>query len=285
MNPITHAARLGMSRAWIEFRANVTSMQEMAWNVFFAVAILVVLYLQRGRTVEGTSLSLAMATLPSVLGLAIAQGGFQGAAGSLTIDREDGTLLRAKSIPHGMFGYLIGRTLSISLGTVVATMIVLVPGLFLVPELASTDLAGWLTLLWVVALGLLATLPWGAVVGSFAKSPNALFGLVMLPIITLTAISGIFYPISAMPGWVQAVAQVFPVYWLGLGVRAAFLPDAAAAAEIAGSWRLLQTFGMLGLWAAAGLLVAPPVLRRMARRESGSAVEERRERAMARVVG
>ena len=76
-------------------------------------------------------------------------------------------------------------------------------------------------------------------------------GLVMLPMIGLVAISGIFYPITAMPGWLQGVAQVFPIYWLGLGMRSAFLPDALAAVELGHSWRHLETFGVLGLWAVA----------------------------------
>jgi ABC-2 type transport system permease protein len=53
--------------------------------------------------------------------------------------------------------------------------------------------------------------------------------------------------------------------------------------EIGGSWRHLETFGVLGLWAVVGLALAPVVLRRMARRESGSAVAVRRARAMQRV--
>jgi ABC-2 type transport system permease protein len=99
----------------------------------------------------------------------------------------------------------------------------------------------------------------------------------------ITAISGIFYPIAALPGWLQGVAQAFPIYWLGLGVRSALLPDSAAVVEIAGSWRPLQTIGVLSLWALAGLVIASPVLRRMARRESGSDMEQRRQRAMQRV--
>jgi ABC-2 type transport system permease protein len=37
------------------------------------------------------------------------------------------------------------------------------------------------------------------------------------------------------------------------------------------------------LWAVAGLALAPMVLRRMARREAGSVVARRRERAMTRM--
>ncbi|QYC38177.1 hypothetical protein Nocox_02725 [Nonomuraea coxensis DSM 45129] len=57
------------------------------------------------------------------------------------------------------------------------------------------------------------------------------------------------------------------------------LPDAMAVAEIGESWRHLETALMLGLWAVAGFLPAPLVLRRMARRQSGSAVEEQRRKA------
>jgi ABC-2 type transport system permease protein len=39
---------------------------------------------------------------------------------------------------------------------------------------------------------------------------------------------------------------------------------------------------VLGAWAAVGFLLAPVILRRMARRESGSAVAERRQQAMQR---
>jgi ABC-2 type transport system permease protein len=72
------------------------------------------------------------------------------------------------------------------------------------------------------------------------------------------------------------------MYWLSLGMRSALLPDAAGSVELGGSWRHLETFGVLGAWAVLGLIVAPIVLRRMARRESGSRVAERREQLLQR---
>lgn len=77
--------------------------------------------------------------------------------------------------------------------------------------------------------------------------------------------------------------QLLPMYWLGLGMRSALLPADAAAAELGGSWRTLEMLGVLGAWAIIGLLLAPPVLRRVARRQSGSAVEAGRHEAMQRV--
>jgi ABC-2 type transport system permease protein len=95
----------------------------------------------------------------------------------------------------------------------------------------------------------------------------------------LSGISGIFFPIQQLWGWVQVVAQVFPMYWLGLGMRSAFLPDSAAALEIGDSWRTGLTVLVLGVWAVLGALVVPWLLGRMSRRQSGAAIEAARDAA------
>lgn len=284
MNPVRHAARLGLKRGIAEFRQSMTSAEDIGFQIFFAVAFLAVVFFQRGSTIEGTDMSVAMATLPSLVGLQIAFGGIMGAAGVLTIDRGDGTLLRAKATPNGMLGYFVSRITSAALGTLVSMLVIFLPGLLLVPELAAVSIWSWLYLLLIAAFGLLATLPAGAIIGSMTRSPNGLFLYVMLPVTLISGISGIFYPITALPEWVQWLAQVFPVYWLGHAVRWVFLADAGAAAEIAGVWRLQWAAIVLGAWSIVGLAIAPGVLRRMARRESGSVVAERRREAMQRMA-
>lgn len=54
----------------------------------------------------------------------------------------------------------------------------------------------------------------------------------MIPMTGLITVSGIFTPITALPGWLHGIGQAFPVYWLGLGTRSALLPDSAVAMEI-----------------------------------------------------
>lgn len=65
-------------------------------------------------------------------------------------------------------------------------------------------------------------------------------------------------------------------------MRSALLPGNAAVVELGGSWRHWETLGVLVAWAVTGLFIAPIMLRRMARRESGSRVAARQERAMQR---
>ncbi|MFY1575446.1 ABC transporter permease [Verrucosispora sp. WMMD703] len=283
MSPLVVAARAGLSRGRIELRQSFTNAETLWGYLFPTVVLLVVMFFLRGAKVPGTEFSLGAQTLPSTLGMTVAFGGLVSMASILTVEREDGTLLRAKATPNGMFGYLISKITLVSGMTLVSVALLLVPGLFLFDVLALDSIGAWLTLAWVMLVGMVATMPVGAVFGSLLSNPRNM-GLIMLPMMGLIATSGIFYPITAMPGWLQAVAQVFPIYWLGLGMRSALLPEAMAAVELGDSWRHLETLLVLGGWAVAGLVLAPVVLRRMARRESGSSVAARREKAMQRVT-
>lgn len=280
MNAGTHAARLGVRRGWIEMVQSLRTRSDQIWILVTNGGFIAVLWFQRDSTIPGTDVSLGLATLPGLLAMNVAIGGWMGTTGQLAVEREDGTLLRAKSTPNGMVGYLVARITLATLNTLFGLVVFLAAGFFLLEGLSDVPAEGWLLLAAVFVMGMLATLPWGAIVGSLVKSSSSGFGLSFLPMVVLIGISGIFYPITALAGWVQAIAQVFPLYWLGLGMRQALLPDSAVAAEIGESWRTLEMFGVLALWAAVGLALAPRVLRRMAERESGSAVEARRHAAM-----
>ncbi|WIY06694.1 ABC transporter permease [Amycolatopsis mongoliensis] len=282
MNARTAALRTGVARGWIEFKQTWTNRDDVVGQLVFVALFLGTLFFMRNATLPGTGFSLGAATVPGVLGAGIVFNGLNSTAGYLAIDREDGTLLRAKATPNGMLGYLVGKTTAVAMAQVTGILLVLVPCLFLFDSLAPDGVWSYLHLLWVLALGLVATLPLGAALGSLTNSPRSI-ALITLPIMGLGAISGIFYPITALAEWVQDIAQVFPMYWLGLGMRSALLPDSAVVVEIGRSWRPLPTLAVLVAWSVIGLALAPALLRRMARREAGSSVAERREKAMQRV--
>lgn len=278
MRPKINAVRLGIVRGWIEFQIYyLKDLQSLVGIMIIALILVGVLWFERATNVGGVSL--ALLTLPGLLAMLIANEGFSDVARFLSAHREDGTLLRAKAIPQGMVGYLIARIVVTLLATIFNLALVFVLSLFVVPGLANIDGARLLTLAWVVIFGLLATAPMGAIIGSLVKSSGAGFGLTFFPLMALLAISGIFYPIRALPVWVQWIAQVFPVYWLGLGLRSVFSPTAAAL-ELGGTFRPLATFLVLAAWTVVGLLLSPLVLRRMARRTSGSEMEAGKQRSM-----
>jgi ABC-2 type transport system permease protein len=284
MNAGWVAVRAGGQRGWIELRHTFTTPSDLVTLVVWTAILLTVMIWMRTTTVPGTHFSLGTAMLASMIGMTVAFNGLATLGGILTVEREDGTLLRAKATPNGMTGYLVGKVITVSGTILIGVATTLITGAFLFSGLAVGSAATWLTLVPVLLLGLLATLPIGAVLGSLFPSARSA-GLLTLAIGGLAAISGIFYPITHLPHWLQWIGQVFPMYWLGLGTRSALLPANLASVEIGHSWRHLATFGVLAAWAVAGLLVAPLLLRWVARRESGSSVAARREKVLRRVAG
>ncbi|MEY9214160.1 ABC transporter permease [Thermobifida halotolerans] len=287
MNTTLFALRLGLLRGWTEFRQTLTSLSDLGSYLLNSVIFLAILLFMSDNGMENTELSgtgvtQATLALPGVLAMTLVFGGLLTMAQLLATDREDGTLLRAKAIPRGTHGYLVGKVVSVSLMTLLSMLVILVPAVLAIDGFQFTA-RGALTLLWVIALGFLATLPIGAILGSLFSNPRTVVGILMLLLMGLVVVSGIFFPITLLPEWAQWIAQVFPIYWLGLGMRSGMLPDTATVEEIGESWRHLETVGVLGAWAVVGLALAPVVLRRMARRESGASLEERRHRAMQRV--
>ncbi|MDU0290555.1 ABC transporter permease [Saccharothrix longispora] len=274
MNARVVAVRAGVRRGRVEFTRGVTDVGELVGWLWMPVVALVVLHVFGDDPVPGADLPLGAHAVPGVLAMSAVFTGLLGLALALTTDREDGTLLRARATPGGVVGYVVGTVLAKAALTVTVLLLVLVPSFFLFDGLAPGRVSTWVALAGVVALGLLATLPLGVVIGAAVGGTSRL-GLVSLLVMALLVVSGVFYPITALPGWAQAVGQAFPLYWFGLGLRSALLPDAAAAAEVGGGWRPVRTAVVLGLWAVVGFALAPPLLRRTVRREPGAPVPGR----------
>jgi ABC-2 type transport system permease protein len=280
MSPATNAVRLGVRRGLTELGQSLRSPQDQGYYIFTALAVVGYLMIRRDDEVAGSDLLVPAVSLPSILGGLIAFGVVIGPAYALAMEREDGTLLRHKAVPHGLRGYFTGQLVLQSASVLPQMLIILVPSFFLFDDVMSRGAEGWLTVLWVLPLGVLALMPLGMIIGALVPGTQKVGTWGMLPVLLLAGISGIFYPVQELWGWLQVIAQVFPMYWLGLGLRSAFLPDSAAALEIAGSWRTGWTALVLAGWSAAGWIVTPIVLRRMARRQSGSQVAAAREAAL-----
>ncbi|MFH5208940.1 ABC transporter permease [Antrihabitans sp. NCIMB 15449] len=277
----TAAVRAGIEGGWVDLRNSFTNAQDITYYLFIPIVSIAALVVMGDATFRDSGAALQMLALPSILGMSIVFSGISTAAMWLHLDRDDGTLLRARATPNGIAGYLVGKSLFITGSAAVTAVLVVVPGLILFDGFEAGATA-WVTLAAVFVFGMLATLPIGAVIGSLGDDPKKI-DLIAMPVLATIAISGIFYPITALPGWLQAIGQILPTYWIGLGMRSALLPDSMAAVEIGGSWRHLEMIGVLGVWTVIGLILAPILLRRMARRESGANLAARRLKVLQRV--
>ncbi len=280
MSGVGAALRGAVRQARIELRIQLFSPMILSWIMFPAIGLLV-LYFLRGQEVMGSAVSLAQLGVPGLLTMSLISSGVMGVAGQLITERDDGTLLRAKAVPNGMLSHLMANVLVFTAMSLAPMAALLAIAAVFVDGVTPQGAAGWFTFTWVAVLGLFATLPVGALLGALMRSP-VMLGWSSLIVYGAMAISGIFYPLAALPGWLQVIGQILPTYWLGLGLRSALLPDSAVALELGQSWSTWETVGVLGLWAVVGMALAPIALRRMARRQSGSQVAAARDRVMAK---
>lgn len=272
--------RGALRQAAIELRVQLFSWNVLSWLLLPGIGLGVLLLL-RDRRVMDTDLSLAQLGVPGILAFTLLSGAVMGAAGQLLTERDDGTLLRSKAVPGGMPSHLLGNVFILSVTTLLPTMVLLLLASLLVDGIAPTTAGSWSTLIWVSLLGMAACAPWGGVLGAILKDPVMMW-ITALVVYASMAVSGIFYPITALPDWLAALGKCLPTYWIGLGYRSALLPPEAAALEAGGSWQTGLTALVLTGWALVGLSVAPRALLRLARRQSGSQVAAARDRIMSR---
>ncbi|WP_435848333.1 ABC transporter permease [Streptomyces decoyicus] len=267
-----------MLRGGIELRHLLRNPKEMSGHlVNVVVALLLAGYIS--SKVPGTQVPLAHLTLAGFAAYLLFQIGLVNLPQILVTEREEGALLRLRATPGGIPAYLVAKSLlvvAMAFGTLV---LLLGAAALLVDGPLPHGPGGWLTLLWVSALGLLAVVPLGAALGAVLPNPREALALIMLPVMGLLVTSGAMFPLSSLPAVVQKIASVFPLKWMAQGLRSALLPDAARAAEPAGSWELPTVALILTAWAVLGFLLAVPLLRRAARRESGSRLTERHRKA------
>ncbi|MEU3304255.1 ABC transporter permease [Streptomyces sp. NPDC006678] len=275
---MTNSWRAGLQRGGIELRHLLRNGKEMFGHLTnVVVALLVAAYLS--DDVPGTQTPMAHLVLAGFAAYLLFQIGLINLPQMLVTEREEGALLRLRATPGGIPAYLVAKCVLVVVVAVGSVALLLAAAALLVDGPLPHGPADWLTLLWVTTLGLLAVVPLGAAIGAVLPNPREALALVMLPTMGLLVTSGTVFPITSLPVPVQQVAAVFPLKWMAQGLRSALLPDTARTAEVAGSWELPMVALVLTAWAILGFLLAVPLLRRAARRESGSRLSARHRKA------
>ncbi|MEV5807226.1 ABC transporter permease [Streptomyces parvulus] len=266
---MTNSWRAGLQRGGIELRHLVRNGKEMSGHLTNVVVALVVVGFI-SDDVPGTQTPMGHLVLAGFAAYLLFQIGLMNLPQILVTEREEGALLRLRATPGGIPAYLIAKILQVVVVAIGTLALLLAAGAVLVDGPLPKGPGDWLTLLWVTTLGLLAVVPLGAAIGAVLPNPREALALIMLPVMALLLTSGVVYPITSLPAVVQRVVSLFPLKWMAQGQRSALLPDSARTAEVAGSWELPMVALVLTAWAVIGFLLAVPLLRRAARRESGS---------------
>jgi ABC-type multidrug transport system permease subunit len=126
---------------------------------------------------------------------------------------------------------------------------------FLLPEMASLLVVGWLafgvvvrgalvTLLIVIILGAFAFAGIGLLLGSRTEKTETISGLINLVMLPMYLLSGVFFSSERFPEAVQPVIQLLPLTQLNDALRAVIL-EGAGVASLAGSLAILAAWGSI----------------------------------------
>jgi ABC-2 type transport system permease protein len=189
--------------------------------------------------------------LAGLLGYGVVATAFAGLAITLVLRRESGVLKRVRGTPLPTSVYLGAVIASTLVVIALATVTQLLVGRFLLDaDLPAAPFSFALALLLgavtFAALGLAFT---GAVRSS--EGSSAAVNAVYLP---LTFISGVFFSVESLPGFLQAIAEVSPLTYLLSLIRSTLVDGEGLAGSP-------EDVLVLVVWGLAGLVVANRVFR------------------------
>ena len=228
------------------------------WNFSLPVLLLVIFGSVFGAQQLGAGLDITFAQyfVAGMIASGVVYTSFQNLAISIPLEREDGTLKRLRATPMPKTAYFIGKIATVFLIYIGQVTILIVVGvLFFKLQLPSTG-QQWFTFGWVSVLGLISCTLCGLAFSAVPKTARGASAIVSPIVLVLQFTSGVFFLFSDLPTWMQTFASLFPLKWMTQGMRSVFLPEAAAALEVAGSWELGLVALVLAGWCVLGLVLA-----------------------------
>lgn len=168
------------------------------------------------RSVDSSALSYTDFLMPGVLAISLMISTVFGLATTLVNWRQRGVLRRLRLTPMPLPEFLLSRILASLVISIFQVVVLVAFGVLVFGTHIATS--AWVAIP-VALAGALCFLTVGLTIGSLAssgESADAVTNVITNPMMFL---SGTFFPVSAMPGALQQVARVLPLYYLANGLR------------------------------------------------------------------
>lgn len=165
--------------------------------------------------------------VPAIGAMSIVNSCFTSLAMGTTISRDAGVLKRVRGTPLPAWAYLSARVLLVTIIAVIVMAIVIAAGaLVFGATLTPRTLPAFFV---TFVLGAAACSALGLAVTALIPNADAAPPIVNGIVLPLLFISDIFIPPGRAPGWVTAIADVFPLRHLSHALQTAFSPFTTGA--------------------------------------------------------
>ena len=265
--------RLGWERTKLELRLYFRERDAVVFIFAYPIIMLGIfatVFGQNDSDVQAgsTSIPFAQYFLPGMVATGVMLSSFQNLAISIAVERDEGGLKRLRATPMPATSYFLGKVGQVLLSAILQTAALLLVATLAFDVPLPTDVSDWVTFAWVFVLGTATGSVLGVAFSSVPRSGRAASAVVTPIVLVLQFISGVFFQFDQLPTWMQQIASLFPLKWMAQGMRSVFLPDAAEAIEVSGSWQHLATAAVLLVWLVVGLVVGVRTFR-WRRRDDG----------------
>lgn len=164
---------------------------------------------------------------------------------SLIQEREGGSLLRSLTMPVPYMTLLMGKVGVYFVVCIIQTIAMLIAGMTLLPLFGlpslvlGNDVAGLILMTVTVSL---ASVGYGLMVGTIARTHQQAASFGSISIIILAAMGGLWVPIYLMPSFMRAVSTLSPLNWAITGYYSIFLRGGSLVNILPEVTRLLLFF-------------------------------------------
>jgi len=191
--------------------------------------------------------------VPGILAYAVIATTYVNMAISTAILRDEGVLKRMQGTPLPRWAYVAARITSTVLIMLAITIVTLALGVGAYGvHLRAATLPGFVVTL-VLGTAAFATLGMG--ITRFIPNADAAPVVINLTVLPLTFVSGVWFPVSHLPAWLNDIAQIFPIHPLADGLQHAFNPYVHGPAFVGSDLRTLA------IWTAVGIFLMVRFLR------------------------
>jgi ABC-2 type transport system permease protein len=258
--------RLGLGRGGVELKSFFRDKMAVAFIFALPSILLVLLGSIFGGQAAAHGVTVGQLFTAGMIAGGIMSTTFQYLAIGIATEREDGMLKRLSGTPMPPAAYFMGKVIQVMICTVAETALLMAVGVAFYHLHLPTSPGRWWTFAWVFLLGTAACSLLGIAASSLPRSAASAAPVISLPFTVLQFISGVYVPFNNVPGWMRDVASLFPLKWMGQGMRSVFLPENAATLEPSHAWEHGRTALVLAVWIVAGLVLCTRTFRWQSRR-------------------
>jgi ABC-2 type transport system permease protein len=250
------APRLVLHQSRYDLLAFWRNPQSRFFTLIFPLIFLVIfstVFNGTTTTPSGARIKVAVYYVPGIATLAIIAASFVNLTVTVVTLREAGVLKRRRAAPVPAWVLIAGRAaVSILVALVMVTLIIVIGRLAFGVPVAASRLPGVVT---ASVVGSATFCCLGYALSVFIGSADAAQPIIQAITLPLYFISGVFIPDANNPGWLRAIANVFPVRHLAQAELRGWDPRATAPGI---AWSHLL---VLALWGIGGLIVAVRLFR------------------------